>query len=138
MCPHIRHIKHYYWSVFSTELSIIIKNISCSEEFTLRSNVCNTCNVHQEYDTYILPETAVSSCIPVFLQSVRVTSYCNPSSHIWLYTYKIYMGTPCKLYGDLTFITQRHLQKVDTLNKYHFPIFIYYKETIKKLATHIN
>ena len=48
------------------------------------------------------------------------------------------MGTKCKQYGDPTLITHRDLQKVHTLNKYHFPIFIYYKETIKKFVTHIN
>ena len=47
------------------------------------------------------------------------------------------MGTPCKPYGDPTLITHRDLQKVRRLNKYNFPIFIYYKETIKKLVTHI-
>ena len=49
-----------------------------------------------------------------------------------------HMGTPCKSYGDHTLITHTDLQKVYTLNKYRFPIFIYYKETIKKLATNIN
>ena len=48
------------------------------------------------------------------------------------------MGTPGKPYGDPTLITHRDLQKVNTLNKHHFPIFIYYKETINKLVTHIN
>ena len=48
------------------------------------------------------------------------------------------MGSPCKPYGDPTLITHRDLQKVNTLNKYHFPIFIYYKETVKKNVTHIN
>ena len=62
----------------------------------------------------------------------------NPTNHIWSYKYKIYMGTPWKPYGEPTLITHRDLQKVYTLNKYHFPIFIYYKETIKKLVKHIN
>ena len=35
-----------------------------------------------------------------------------------------HMGTTCK--------------QVYTLNKYHFLIFIYYKETIRKVVTHIN
>ena len=48
------------------------------------------------------------------------------------------MGTACKPYGDPTLITHRDLQKVYTLNKYHFPIFINYNETIKKLVTYIN
>ena len=48
------------------------------------------------------------------------------------------MGTPCKPHGDTTLITHRDLQKVYTSNKYYFSIFIYYKETIKKLVTHIN
>ena len=48
------------------------------------------------------------------------------------------MGTPYKQYGDPTLITHRDLQKVYTLNKYHFPIFIYYKETIKKVITNNN
>ena len=48
------------------------------------------------------------------------------------------MGTPSKPYGDPTLIAHRDFQKGNTLNKYHFPIFIYYKETIKKLVTHIN
>ena len=39
------------------------------------------------------------------------------------------LGTPYKPYGDPTLITHRDLQKVYILNKYHFPIFIYYKET---------
>ena len=43
-----------------------------------------------------------------------------------------------KPYGDPTLITYGDLQKVDTLNKYNFLIFIYYKETMKKLVTHIN
>ena len=34
--------------------------------------------------------------------------------------------------------TYRDLQKVNTLNKYHFFIFIYYKETMKILVNHIN
>ena len=48
------------------------------------------------------------------------------------------MGSPCKPYGDPTLITHRDLQKLYTLNKYHFSIFIYYKETMKILVTHIN
>ena len=48
------------------------------------------------------------------------------------------MGTPCKPYGDTTLKTHRDLQKVYTLNKYNFPIFFYYKETIQKLEAHIN
>ena len=45
------------------------------------------------------------------------------------------MGTPCTPYGDPTLITHRDLKKVNTLNKYNFPTFTYYKETIKKLVT---
>ena len=48
------------------------------------------------------------------------------------------MGTTCKPYGDSTLIAHRDLQKVYTLNKYNFPIFIYYKGTIRKVVTHIN
>ena len=48
------------------------------------------------------------------------------------------MGTSCKPYGDPTLIAHIDLQKVYTLNKYHFFIFIYHKETIKILVTHIN
>ena len=48
------------------------------------------------------------------------------------------MRTPCKPYGDPTLITHRDLQKVYTPNKYNFPVFIYYEETIQKLVTHIN
>ena len=48
-----------------------------------------------------------------------------------------HMGTG-KPYEDPTLIIHRDLQKVNTLNKYHFPIFIYYEETIKKLVTHLN
>ena len=48
------------------------------------------------------------------------------------------MATPCEPYGEPTLITHTDLQKLYTLNKYHFPIFIYYKETGKKLLTHIN
>ena len=70
---------------------------------------------------------------PTFFQSST-----SPTNHIWSYKYKIYMGIPCKPYGDTTLITHRDLQKVYTLNKYCFPIFIYYKETLKKLVTHIN
>ena len=44
------------------------------------------------------------------------------------------MGTPGKPYGDTTLLTQRDLQKVYTLNKYYFPILIYYKETLKKMG----
>ena len=40
------------------------------------------------------------------------------------------MGIPCKPYGDLTLITHTDLQKVYTLNKYNFPLFINFKETI--------
>ena len=43
-----------------------------------------------------------------------------------------------KPYGDPTLITYGNLQTVCTLNEYNFPIFIYYKETIKKLVTYIN
>ena len=41
-------------------------------------------------------------------------------------------------YGDSTLITHRDLQNVNTLNKYNFSIFIYYKETMKILVTHFN
>ena len=44
-----------------------------------------------------------------------------PTNHIWSYKYKIYMGTPCKPYGDPTLKTHKDLQKVYTLNKYNFP-----------------
>ena len=37
-----------------------------------------------------------------------------------------------------TLITHRDLQKVYTLNKYDFSMFIYYKEIVKILVTHIN
>ena len=40
--------------------------------------------------------------------------------------------------GIHTLITHKDLQKVFTLNKYHFTIFIYHKETIKRMVTHIN
>ena len=40
--------------------------------------------------------------------------------------------------GDPSLITHRDLQKVYTLNKYHFSICIYYKETMKILVTHVN
>ena len=43
-----------------------------------------------------------------------------------------------KPYGDPALITYRDLQKVNTLNKYNFHIFIYYKETTKNFKTHIN
>ena len=43
----------------------------------------------------------------------------------------------CTLYGEPTLMTYRDLQKVYTSNKYHFPIFIYYKETIKKFVNYI-
>ena len=43
-----------------------------------------------------------------------------------------------KPYGNPALITYTDLQKVNTLNKYHFPIFIYYKETMKNFVTHIN
>ena len=68
---------------------------------------------------------------------LRLENSNIPTNHIWSFKYKIYMGTPYKPYGDPTLITHRDLQKVYTLYNYHFPIFIYYKETIKKLVTHI-
>ena len=40
--------------------------------------------------------------------------------------------------GDHTLITHRDLQKVYSLNKYNFSLFIYYKETMKILVTHDN
>ena len=46
--------------------------------------------------------------------------------------------SPCKPYGDPSLITHRDLQKVYTLNRYDFPIFIYYKETMKILVAHID
>ena len=51
---------------------------------------------------------------------------------------KYIWGPHSKPYGDPTLITYRDLQKLYTLNKYNFPIFIYYTETMKKLVTHIN
>ena len=51
---------------------------------------------------------------------------------------KYIWGPHGKPYGDPTLITYRDLQKVNTLNKYHFSIFFYYKETMKKLVSHIN
>ena len=51
---------------------------------------------------------------------------------------KYIWGPECKPYGEPTLITHRELQNVYKLNKYNFPIFIYYIETIKKLVTHIN
>ena len=36
-------------------------------------------------------------------------------------------GDPMVPYEDPTLITYKDLQKVNTLNKYHFLIFIYYK-----------
>ena len=50
--------------------------------------------------------------------------------HIW--------GPHGKPYGDPMLITYRDLLKVYTLNKYYFLIFIYYRQTMKKLVTHIN
>ena len=51
---------------------------------------------------------------------------------------KYIWGPRGKPYGDHTLITHRDLQKVYTLNKYNFFIFIYYKKTTKILNTHIN
>ena len=56
------------------------------------------------------------------------------SVHMWSYKYKIYMGSPCKPYGDPSLRTHIDLQTVYTLNRYNFPIFIYYKETMKTLV----
>ena len=47
------------------------------------------------------------------------------------------MGTG-KPYGNPTLIKYRDLQKLCTLNKYDFFIFIYYKETMKILVAQIN
>ena len=44
---------------------------------------------------------------------------------------KYIWGPHAKPYGDPTLITCRDLQKMFSLNKYHFHIFIYYKETMK-------
>ena len=52
--------------------------------------------------------------------------------HIYI---KYIWGPHGKQYGDPTLITYRELQKVNTLNKYNCPIFIYYKEILKKLIT---
>ena len=51
---------------------------------------------------------------------------------------KYMWGPHGKQYWDPTLITYRDLQKVYTLNKYNFSIFICYKETMKILVTHIN
>ena len=51
---------------------------------------------------------------------------------------KYIWGPHGKPFGDPTLIIYRDLQKVYTLNKYNFPILIYFKETMKKLVTHIN
>ena len=47
-------------------------------------------------------------------------------------------GPQGKPSGDPTLITYKVFQKVYILNKYNFHRFIYYKETMKKLVTHIN
>ena len=44
---------------------------------------------------------------------------------------KYIFGHHGKPFGDPTLTAYRDLPKVYTLNKYRFPIFIYYKETIK-------
>ena len=63
---------------------------------------------------------------------------CAPTNHIWSNNTKYIWGPHGKPYGDRTLITYIELQKVYTLNKYNFPIFIYYKETIKKIVKYIN
>ena len=51
---------------------------------------------------------------------------------------KRHTGTPRHTYGDPTLIAHRDLQKMYTLNKYQFFIFIYYTETMNIFVTHIN
>ena len=51
---------------------------------------------------------------------------------------KYIWGPDGEPYGHPTLITYRDLPKVYTLNKYNFPIFISYKETMKKMVTNIN
>ena len=77
--------------------------------------------------------------IRIFL---RITSQPTTCDHInikYIWGPHVnHMGSPCKPYGDPSLITHRDLQKVYTLNRYHFPIFNYYKETMKILVAHID
>ena len=63
------------------------------------------------------------------------TSQPTTSDHINM---KYMWGAHGKPHGNPMLITHRDLQKVYALNKYHFSIFIYFKETLKILVTHIN
>ena len=58
--------------------------------------------------------------IPIYY----ITTQPTTSDHINI---KYILGPNAKPYGDPTLITYRDLQKVYTVNKYNFPIFICYK-----------
>ena len=83
----------------------------------------------------------VSMCfgpVIVFIEQIlenRLITQPTTSDHINI---KYIRGPHGKPYGDPTLITHKYLPKVYTLNKYRFPIFIYYKETMKILVIHIN
>ena len=64
------------------------------------------------------------------LQLFQPTTFHHTNiKHIW--------GPHGKPYMDPTLITYWDLQKLNTLNKYNFPMFIYYKETVKKLLNRL-
>ena len=62
----------------------------------------------------------------------------KPTTYFDHINIKYIWGPHDKPYGNPTLITYRDLQKVYTVNKYNFPIFIYYKETMGKFVTHIS
>ena len=122
-------------------LYTLFKTVLCLYKVLLNNRIINLIlqNTHENTIRIINTMRIFSSFSRnnIVFSNINTMDYI-PTNHIWSYKYQIYMGSPCKPYGDPTLITHRDLQNVYTLNKYHFSLCIYYKETIKILVTHIN